>query len=42
MKKKKIKKNIYPKELFRQDFFKCPIWFADVPQFVNDIDKTWY
>ena len=38
--KKKIKKNIYPKKLFRQDFFKCPIWFVDAPQFVDDIDKA--
>jgi len=40
MKKKKIKKPSYPKQLNREDYFKCPIWFADEPKFVNDLNKA--
>ena len=43
MKKKKIKKlkkTIYPKKLNREDYFKCPIWFADEPKFVNNLNKA--
>jgi len=43
MKKKKIKKlkkTIYPKKLNREDYFKCPIWFADEPKFVNSLNKA--
>ena len=45
MKKKKIKikKNkdlSYPKQLQREDIFKCPIWFADEPAFVDDLNKA--
>ena len=43
MKKKKIKKSkktIYPKKLNREDYFKCPIWFADEPKFVNNLNKA--
>jgi len=39
-KKKRIKKPSYPKELSREDYFKCPIWFADAPEFVSEIDKA--
>ena len=39
-KKKRIKKPNYPKQLNREDYFKCPIWFADAPEFVADIDKA--
>ena len=40
MKKKRIKKPKYPQQLNREDYFKCPIWFADAPEFVADIDKA--
>ena len=42
-KKIKIKKNkdlSYPKQLQREDIFKCPIWFADEPAFVDDLNKA--
>ena len=42
-KKKKIKKPkpiTYPQQLNREDYFKCPIWFADAPEFVSEIDKA--
>jgi len=39
-KKKKIKKPSYPQQLSREDYFKCPIWFGDAPEFVNEIDKV--
>ena len=48
--KKKIKKNFdtiscgsaktFPKILEREDLFKCPMWFADEPAFVNDLNKA--
>ena len=31
---------IYPKELAREDYFKCPIWSAEAPEFVKEIDKS--
>ena len=37
MKKKKIK---YPKQLNKEHIFTCPIWFADEPKFVNDLNKA--
>ena len=43
MKKKKIKKPktiIFPQKLNRQDYFKCPIWFADEPKFVNELNNA--
>jgi len=40
MKKKRIKKPSYPKQLSREDYFKCPIWFSDEPKFVNDLNKA--
>ena len=42
-KKKRIKKPkivTYPTQLFREDYFKCPIWFADEPKFVDDLNKA--
>jgi uncharacterized protein (TIGR02466 family) len=42
MKKKKTKnkKLSFPKELSREDLFKCPIWFAKEPSFVNSLNKA--
>ena len=43
MKKKKIKKSkliTYPQQLNREEYFKCPIWFADEPAFVDDLNKA--
>ena len=41
-KKKKIKKEklSFPKQLGREDMFKCPIWFAKEPGFVDDLNKA--
>ena len=42
-KKKRIKKPqpiTYPKQLNREEYFKCPIWFADAPEFVSEINKA--
>ena len=41
-KKKKIKKEklSFPKQLGREDIFKCPIWFAKEPGFVDDLNKA--
>ena len=33
-------KKSFPKELYREDHFKCPIWFADAPEFVDKLDKA--
>ena len=30
----KKKKSIYPKQLQLEQFFSCPVWFADEPSFV--------
>ena len=30
----------FPTQLSREDYFKCPIWFADSPQFVKDLNKA--
>ena len=43
MKKKKIKKPkpiTYPKKLNREEYFKCPIWFGDAPELVDEINKA--
>jgi uncharacterized protein (TIGR02466 family) len=44
MKKKKMKnkkqKLSFPKQLTREDYFKCPIWFAKEPGFVDDLNKA--
>ena len=41
-KKTKIKKDklSFPKQLFREDYFKCPIWFNKEPNFVDDLNKS--
>ncbi len=39
MKKNKIKKN-FPQQLNREDFFSCPVWFANEPSFVDDLNKA--
>ena len=39
-KKKKIKKPKYPQQLNREDYFKCPIWFANEPKFVDSLNKA--
>ena len=41
MKKKKTKKKIleYPKQLNLEQYFACPIWWADEPGFVNKLNK---
>jgi len=38
--KKKLKQKIFPQELKREDIFKCPIWFAEEPSFVKDLNKA--
>ena len=44
MKKKKTKKLKtelqFPKELLREDLFKCPIWYGDEPGFVNELNNA--
>ena len=43
MKKKRSKKELdktFPTQLNREDYFKCPIWFADAPEFVKDLNKA--
>ena len=45
MKKKRSKKELdktFPTQLNREDYFKCPIWFADAPEFVKDLNKASY
>ena len=39
-KKKRIKKLNYPQKLNREDYFKCPIWFADETKFVNILNSA--
>jgi uncharacterized protein (TIGR02466 family) len=49
-KKNKIKNNFdkiscgsaktFPQQLTREDLFKCPVWFADAPEFVKDLNKA--
>ena len=29
----------FPLQLTRDDCFKCPVWTADAPQFVNDLNQ---
>ena len=44
MKKKKTKKLKtelqFPKQLAREDLFKCPIWYADESGFVNELNNA--
>ena len=37
---KKQKDKTFPLQLNREDYFKCPIWFADAPEFVDKLDKA--
>ena len=30
----------FPTQLSREDYFKCPIWNVDAPQFVNDLNQA--
>ena len=42
-KKKRIKKPkaiTYHTQLFREDYFKCPIWFADAPEFEKKLNDA--
>ena len=34
------KKRSFPQQLNREDLFKCPVWFADEPAFVDDLNKA--
>ena len=40
--KQKVKKEVvgYPQQLQIEEFFKCPIWFADEPKFVDSLNKA--
>jgi len=45
MKKKKVKTKKqkvvgYPQQLQLEEYFKCPIWFADEPKFVDSLNKA--
>ena len=50
IKKKKTRKKLdkiscgsadgYPSQLARDELFRCPIWFAKEPKFVNDLNKS--
>jgi uncharacterized protein (TIGR02466 family) len=35
-----MKKLNYPKSLAREEYFQCPIWFADEPAFVDKLNKA--
>ena len=37
---KKQKDKTFPLQLNREDYFKCRIWFADAPEFVDKLDKA--
>ena len=41
-KQRKIKKDqaSYPQKLILEDYFKCPIWWGDAPEFVKDLNKA--
>ena len=30
----------YPKQLKLEEYFKCPIWWADEPKYVNKLNKA--
>jgi uncharacterized protein (TIGR02466 family) len=38
--KKKKQKLSFPQQLTREDLFKCPIWFAKEPGFVDNLNKA--
>jgi len=35
-----MKETNFPDQLTREEYFRCPVWFADAPQFVNDLNKA--
>ena len=37
---KKLKAITYPTQLSREDYFKCPIWFADAPEFEKKLNNA--
>ena len=37
---KKLKAVTYPTQLNREDYFKCPIWFADAPEFEKKLNDA--
>ena len=37
---KELEESTYPQQLTREDYFKCPIWFADEPKFIEDLNKA--
>ena len=37
---KKLKAVTYPTQLSREDYFKCPIWFADAPEFEKKLNDA--
>lgn len=41
-KQRKIKKDqaSYPQQLQLEEYFKCPIWWGDAPEFVKDLNKA--
>ena len=41
-KQRKIKKDqaSYPQQLQLEEYFKCPIWFANAPEFVKNLNKA--
>ena len=40
-KRRKEKKKItFPKQLQREELFKCPLWYADEPAFVDKLNKA--
>lgn len=39
IKNKTIKKN-YPKQLVREQYFSCPVWYADEDKYVNSLNKA--
>ena len=30
----------FPTQLNREEYFQCPVWFADAPKFVDDLNKA--
>ena len=38
--KKKKTQLSFPNQLNLEEFFKCPIWFTDAPEFVKDLNKA--
>ena len=38
--KKKKQKLSFPQQLTREDLFKCPIWFAKEPGFVDEFKQS--